>query len=724
MDQKKNGSETHRSQRKWVYIISLAVILSIALIYLIPGENRTSLGAGKNWSEYLGGPGRNHYSILTQIDKTNVHELEVAWEYHTQDSGQIQCNPIIIDGILYGMTAMTKPFAIDAATGKEIWKIKSEETVPYSTSRGLAYWADGDDKRVLYTDGPWLYALEASTGAPVKSFGENGRVSLKAGLGDISQDRIVLSNTPGTVYQDLIIMPLRVSEGADAALGLIQAFNIRNGKLEWVFHTIPKPGELGYDTWPKDIGTNKLIGGANNWAGMSLDKERGILFAPTGSAAFDFYGGNRKGMNLFANCLLALNASTGELIWHYQFVHHDILDRDLPAPPNLMTVRHKGRDIEAVAQITKHGFVYLFDRLTGAPLFPIEELAVPASDIPGEEAWPTQPFPVKPEPFARQYFLEEDISPYAENRDELIETFRKSRSEGPFTPLSAEGTIIYPGLDGGAEWGGAAADPEGILYLNSNEMPWHMALTPAISEEALQKQSLGERMYTINCVACHGVNKKGNPNSGYPSLVAIESRMDSETMKSVITNGKGMMPPFSKFTEEELNSLLAYVRGSEKKDLPPGDSLAAPEETEKIPYQISGYTKFLDKNGYPAIRPPWGTLNAIDMNTGEYVWKITYGEHPELMEKGIPVTGTESYGGPVVTASGLLFIAGTKDKKFRAYDKRNGELLWETRLPAAAFATPSTYEVNGRQYVVIACGGTKLGAEKGDSFIAYALPNE
>ena len=707
---------------KRVYIILLLVIVSGAGLFLLFRKGESSLMAGSNWSEYLGGPGRNHYSTLTQINADNVRELEVAWEYHTTDIGQIQCNPIIIDGILYGMTALTKPFAIDAATGKEIWRIKSEETVPYSTSRGLAYWEDGDDKRVLYTDGPWLYALEANTGAPIKSFGENGRASLKAGLGDISQDRIVLSNTPGTVYKDLIIMPLRVSEGTDAALGLIQAFNIKTGKLEWVFHTIPKPGESGYETWPKDVGTNKLIGGANNWAGMSIDRELGIIYTPTGSAAFDFYGGNRKGINLFANSLLALNAATGELKWHYQFVHHDILDRDLPAPPNLISVNHKGRKIDAVAQITKHGFVFIFDRVTGEPLIPIEELPVPASDIPGEEAWPTQPFPIKPAPFARQNFTEEDINPYAENREALIETFRNSRSEGPFTPLSAKGTIIYPGLDGGAEWGGAAADPDGILYLNSNEMPWHMALIPSVSEEELQKQTLGERMYTINCVACHGVNKKGNPNSGYPSLINIESRMDQETIRSVITNGKGMMPPFPKFSQEEINALLAYVYGNENKSVTNEESMTISDEVEKIPYQISGYTKFLDQNGYPAVRPPWGTLNAIDMNTGEYLWKITYGEHPELMEKGIPVTGTESYGGPVVTASGLLFIAGTKDRKFRAYDKKNGKLLWETKLPAAAFATPSTYVVNGRQYVVIACGGTKLGAPGGDSLIAFALP--
>lgn len=603
---------------------------------------------------------------------------------------------------------------------------KSEGPDSYSTSRGVVYWEDGNDKRILYTSGPWLYALDASTGKPITSFGDSGRASLKSGLGPTSADKMVISNTPGTVYEDLIIMPLRVSEGTDAAMGDIQAFNIKTGKLAWVFHTIPRPGEYGYDTWPQDIYKNTSgVGAANNWAGMSVDRKRGILYVPTGSAAYDFYGASRKGPNLFANCLLALDARTGKRIWHFQLVHHDILDRDPPAPPNLITVKHNGELVDAVAQITKQGYVFVFNRETGDPLFPIKERPVPQSDIPREQSWPTQPLPVKPEPYARQGITENDINPYAENKQELIDTLHKSRSEGPFTPLSERGTIIYPGLDGGGEWGGAAVDPDGIIYINSNEMAWRISLGPASSKEQNVSMSPGQSLYVANCTACHGTNRLGNPASGYPSLLNIGSRSKRESVLNIISHGKGIMPAFPKFTEEQKKSLVGFLFGDEKAaPVPPkepGLNNKIKNDSE-VSYSISGYSKFLDKNGLPAIRPPWGTLNAIDLNTGEYVWKIPYGEIPELKGKGSDAQGAESYGGPVITASGLLFIAGTKDGHFRVYDKTNGKLLWQTQLPAAAFATPSTYELNGKQYVVVACGGTKLGAKGGDSYVAFALP--
>lgn len=703
-----------------------AVVLPILGFISCSPDSGSKDFSNREWREYLGGPDRNHYSVLDQINPDNVNQLEVAWVYHTLDTGQIQCNPIIANGVLYGMTASAQPFAIDAATGDEFWRKKAEEGEDQlSTSRGLVYWEDGDDKRIIYTSGEWLYAVVAATGEVIPSFGDNGRQSLKAGLGKTAAEKMVISNTPGTVYEDLIILPLRLSEGVDAALGHVQAFNIRTGEVEWVFHTIPQPGELGYETWPEDAYKNTEVGGANNWAGMAVDRERGIVYVPTGSAAYDFYGGNRLGKNLFANTLLALNAKTGERIWHYQLVHHDILDRDPPAPPNLITITRDGKKIDAVAQITKQGYVFVFDRETGEPLFPIEERPVPASDVPGEQAWPTQPVPVKPAPYARQTFNEEDINPYAENRDELIATLKNSRSEGPFTPLSEKGTIIYPGLDGGAEWGGAAVDPDGIMYVNSSEMAWRISLGTSVSEEELLSLPVGHRMYTMHCTPCHRADLKGSPTSGFPSLVDLGKRTDKEYVARVITNGKGMMPAFRHLMEEERSALVAYLFGEEKQsEAPKEPGLERSEEAAAIiPYQISGYNKFLDKNGYPAVKPPWGTLNAIDLNSGEYVWTIVYGEYPELMEQGIPQTGAESYGGPVVTASDLLFIAGTKDRKFRAYDKKNGHLLWETILPAAAFATPSTYEVDGKQYVVIACGGTKLGAAGGDSYVAFALPD-
>lgn len=676
------------------------------------------------WREYLGGPDRNHYSTLDQINADNVKQLQVAWQYHTQDSGQIQCNPIIVDGVLYAMTATVQPFALDAETGKELWRLKdSTGTTWYGTSRGVVYWEDKDDKRILFTKESWLYALNAKTGKVIESFGDSGRVSLRAGLGETAKDKFVISNTPGTVFEDQIIMPIRVSEDADAALGHIQAFNIRTGKLEWVFKTIPEPGQYGYDTWPEDSYKNIDVGGANNWSGMAIDRERGIVYIPTGSAAFDYYGGKRMGSNLFSNCLLALDAKTGIRKWHYQFVHHDILDRDAPAPPNLITLTREGKKVDAVAQVTKQGYVFVFNRDTGEPLFPIEEAPVPASDVPGEKAWPTQPRPVKPAPYARQTLTEAEINPYAENKEELLKKFRQSRNEGPFTPLAKNGTIIFPGLDGGAEWGGAAVDPNGIMYVNSSEMPWLISLNESTTPVAVINP--GEQIYAANCSSCHGSERQGNAASGFPSLVDLNNRFQREHVINVITKGKGMMPAFKKLSVREKKLLVAFLYGEpiDEKDKQEILNSNAEKNTPELTYKISGFTKFLDNKGYPAISPPWGTLNAIDLNTGEYVWRKTYGETPELQQKGIPQTGSESYGGPVVTAGGLLFIAGTKDQKFRAYAMKTGELLWETTLPAAGFATPSTYEVNGKQYIVIACGGTKLGAAKGESYVAYALPN-
>jgi quinoprotein glucose dehydrogenase len=693
------------------------------------GENKKSSFGTREWREYLGGPERNHYSVLDQINKENASQLQVAWEYHTGDSGQIQCNPIIVDGVLYGMTATTRPFALDAATGKEIWKGPKDTTDNFSTSRGVSYWQEGDDRRILFTRGPWLYAVDARTGNPISGFGENGRTSLKAGLGETAADKMVMSNTPGTIFEDIIVMPLRLSEGTDAALGHIQAFNVKTGKLAWVFKTIPHPGEPGYETWPKDVYKNTSeVGAANNWSGMAVDRERGIVYVPTGSAASDFYAAAREGSNLFANCLLALDAKTGKRIWHFQFVHHDILDRDCPAPPNLITLNRDGKSVDAVAQVTKQGFVFVFNRETGEPLFPIKEVPVPASDVPGEKAWPTQPLPEKPAPYARQAFTENDINPLSVSKDSLLGLLRNSRSEGPFTPLSERGTIIYPGLDGGAEWGGAAVDPDGIMYVNSNEMAWLISLGPSESKDENLSKNSGQSLYAKNCAQCHGTERRGNPASGYPSLLDIGGKRSRQFVENIIKNGKGMMPAFPKFNDKQREALVAFLYGAEPErpvEKEPGLNNDGGSNNKGIKnYSISGYSKFLDRDGYPAVKPPWGTLNAIDLNTGEYVWKITYGETPELEAKGAAQTGSESYGGPVITASGLLFIAGTKDGFFRVYDKSDGKLIWKTKLPAAAFATPSTYEVNGRQYVVIACGGTKLGAKGGDSYLTFALPEK
>ncbi len=708
-------------------ILPLGLLATLALGWSHFNQNQTDDKPNDytNWGEYLGGPDRNHYSALNQITPENVTQLKVAWTYAAADSGQIQTNPIIVDGVLYGVTPTVQAFALDAATGKELWRFGDPLKVWHSTSRGVTYWApkSGDDTpRIIYTVGPRIYALDAKTGQPIPSFGENGHADLHEGLGAQAKDKFIISNTPGTLFEDLIVMPVRVSEGPDAAPGYIRAFNVRTGKLVWTFRTIPNPGEYGYETWPKEAHKNVDVGAANNWAGMAVDRPRGIIYVPTGSASYDFYGGNRKGQNLFANCLLALDARTGKRLWHFQAVHHDIWDRDFPAPPNLLTINQNGKKIDAVAQITKSGFVYVFDRVTGKPLFPIKEVPVPVSDVPGETTWPTQPIPQKPAAFARQTMTEADINPHSPDRDSLLTAFRKVGSR-LYEPISKRGSLMFPGTDGGAEWGGAAADPnEGILYVNANDVPWIFTMVDAPKDDELAHLSPGQRIYTQNCVSCHGPERKGNARSGYPSLIDIGQRRDRNYVTQIVSNGKGMMPGFTALSAEQKQALVSFLFDDEKQEVSGGSPYPAKVKEPYLPYKVTGYIKFQDSKGHPAIAPPWGTLNAINLNTGEYLWKIPLGEEKEMKAKGIANTGTENYGGPVVTASGLLFIAATKDEKFRAFDKKTGKLLWETDLPAAGFATPATYQVNGKQFVVIACGGAKLGTKKGNQYVAFALP--
>lgn len=675
----------------------------------------------REWREYLGGSDRNHYAALSQINTTNVSSLQKAWEYHSLDSGEVQCNPLMIDGKLYGITASNRLFALNAATGKELWRFEADTAGPSHVNRGIAYWEHGTDRRLLFASKSWLYAIDAETGTPIMSFGDGGRVGLKTGLGDAAADKYVVSTTPGAIYRDIIIMPIRVGEGISAAPGYIQAFNVITGNLEWVFRTIPHPGEMGHDTWPEQAYKDPSIGGANSWAGMAVDHKRGIVFVPTGSAAFDFYGGNRKGKNLFANSLLALDAQTGDYIWHYQAVHHDTWDRDFPAPPNLLTIHKEGKSIDVVAQVTKSGYIFVFNRETGEPIFPIDEVAVPSSRLPGEELWPTQPVPRLPQPFARQVLTEADITWFSDRRDSLLTVFQQA-NKGLFHPLGFEETIVFPGADGGAEWGGAAVDENGVLYVNANEMAWLFSLSPTNGMNGGAAPSSGKQLYNTYCRTCHKPDLSGSPGSGYPSLIDVKTRLSREQVANMITAGKGMMPGFTTIKEQEKQSLINYIFGEEKEEVFEKASTAVVDDVSEVPYVFNGYNKFLDEQGYPAITPPWGTLTAIDLNTGRHVWQIPLGEISALRERGIPITGTENYGGPIVTAGGLLFIAATKDNRFRAFDKRTGKLLWEYELPASGFATPATYELNGKQYVVIACGGGKLGTNKGDSYVAFALP--
>jgi quinoprotein glucose dehydrogenase len=525
----------------------------------------------------------------------------------------------------------------------------------------------------------------------------------------------IAATTPGIIFKDLLILGSIVNETLPAAPGDIRAYDVRTGKIRWTFHTIPHPGEFGYNTWPKDAW--QYIGGANNWSGMSLDEKRGLVFVPTGSASFDFYGSNRKGDNLFANTLLALDAATGKRVWHFQAVRHDIWDRDFPSAPTLVTVQRNGKPVDAVAQIAKSGVVFLFERATGKPLFPIEERRVPQSDVDGEITAKTQPFPTAPPPFARQSFTEDQVTDRTpEAHKAVLERLRQVRSGGQFLPPSLQGTVILPGFDGGGEWGGAAFDPQtGRLYVNANEMPWIMRLV----ERKDTGPITGKSLYTQKCATCHRADRAGSPPE-FPSLIGIGEKHTDSEIDNVIRKGNGRMPGFADMKPEETKAITRYIaKGEEKElDLGAGRSTAATDQK----YRFDGYNKFLDPDGFPAIKPPWGTLNAIDLNKGTIAWQIPFGEHPELVEK-MGITGSENYGGPIVTAGGVIFIgATTRDRKFRVFDKDTGGLLWQTLLPAGGNATPATYEVNGRQYVVIGAGGGKSGAPSGGSYVSFALP--
>lgn len=690
------------------------------------------------WQVYGGNKEANHYSSLNQIDTNNVTQLEVAWTYHTGDADsmtQIQVNPIIIDSTLYAVSPKLKLFALDAAAGKEKWvfdpmndsTVKKERNFGMNVCRGVTFYSDNkDSQRIFYSANSQLYCIDAKTGIPVKSFGQNGKIDLHNDLGrDISKLYVAMTS-PGIIYKDMIIVGCRVSEEADAAPGFIRAYDVHSGKLRWIFHTIPQPGEFGYDSWD-DKDAWKHIGGVNAWSGFSLDEKNGILFAPLGSASYDFYGGRRTGNNLFANCVLALDASTGKRIWHFQTVHHDVWDRDLPTAPVLVSLKKDGKTIEAIAQTTKSGFIFLFNRKTGESIYPIHETPVPnQSELSGEKLSFTQPVPSFPKPFARQILSEKDLndlvsdSSYAGIKNRLAHY----HTGNMFNPPSKEGTVIFPGFDGGAEWGGPAYDPlTGILYVNASEMPWILTMVDVKNkpEKAETNLQAGTRIYNINCMNCHGPQREGSAN--YPVLIGINKKYNQQKFEQIVSSGRRMMPAFKQLDKEEMNALASFILDNKKEQR---QKFIAPQKTKDLwydlPYSSTGYNKFLTKEGYPAVKPPWGTLNAIDLNTGNLLWKDTLGDYPELKAKGIH-SGTENYGGPVVTAGGLVFIAATSDAKIRAFNKSTGKLLWEADLPAAGFATPSVYEVNGKQYLVIACGGGKLGKRTSDAYVAFALMN-
>src|SRR5436190_8281151 len=657
-----------------------------------------------------GGVDNIRYSPLTQINRRNVAQLKVAWTYDSHDAfkgSEMQSNPIVVDGVLYVTTPTMKVVAVDAATGREIWKFDPGNGAGGRfRHRGVTVHKD----RVFVTYRNWLYALDRKNGQPIASFGASGRVDLRDGLGMPPERASVSASTPGSIFEDTLILGSSVPETLPGTPGHIRAYDVNTGKLRWTFHTIPQPGEFAYDTWPADA--YKLIGGANAWAGVTVDTKNAMVFASTGSASFDFFGINRHGDNLFANCVLALDARTGKRLWHFQGIRHDVWDWDFPAAPNLVTVKRNGRSVDAVAQITKFGYVYVLDRKTGEALFPIRQRKVPPSEIEGEKLAESQPYPLKPPPFTRHGLTEDMLTKRTpEAHAAVLERFRQFGS-GMYAPPSERGIIVFPGFDGGAEWGGAAFDPESaLLFVNSNEMPWIVRLIP----------NNDTSLYKVNCATCHRDDRTGTPSA--PSLVDVGQRRTREQIVTLIREGTGRMPGFPDMGGRNIADLTDFLLTGVDK----GEAPAFKNDPAWLRYRIDGETLFRDPDGYPPITPPWGTLNAIDLNAGTIRWQIPLGEYPELAAKGLQNTGSDNYGGPLVTAGGLLFIGATNfDRKFRAFDKATGSLLWEDALPLSGTATPCTYEAGGRQFVVVPAGGGRsrpgTPAVSGGLYVAYALP--
>lgn len=670
-----------------------------------------------DWAANGGDPGRSQYSPLSQINLQNVQKLRPAWVFNAGEftGSPWEANPLVIDGVIYTTTPKLKVVALDGATGKRLWQFD-----PYggaeagqTLNRGVSYWRKGSEARILFTAGPHLYALDAKAGRQIQTFGKQGRVDLREGLGIDPESAYVDATSPGAIYDDLIAIGTRVGEGVISAPGHIRAYDVRTGAMRWIFHTIPHPGEQGHDTWPKEAW--RWAGGANAWGGISVDTKRGIFFAGTGTSTYDYWGGNRHGDNLFANTVLALDARTGERVWHYQTIRHDVWDRDLATPPTLVTIERDGRKIDAAVQTTKQGVLYVFDRVTGRPLFPVGERRLPPSDVPGESLAKTQPIPMKPAPLARQDFTEADVNDITpEIRQAILADIRKNkyRLGAAFTPPSIEGTVTTPGLAGANGWGGAAFDPAtSLLYVNSSEVPILLKLLP-VKEGIVSR---GRATYLENCAACHGADMKGNGHE-VPSLVGVGGRMGRRELGTLIMKGRGRMPGFPNLSFEQVTNLMDILYGGSGAVAGNGKS-AHP----LVPYVLTGMNDFLGPDGYPAIKPPWGTLNAVDLKTGDIVWKVPLGEYPELKAKGVPPTGTKNFGGPIVTAGGLVFIGATMDEKFRAFDARTGKVVWQTDLPGSAFATPSTYMIGGKQYVLIAAGGGQ-NRKAADALIAFALP--
>jgi quinoprotein glucose dehydrogenase len=667
------------------------------------------------WRDYEGSPDSAQYSALTQINKSNVSQLQQVWFYPSGNNGfRYGFNPLVVDGVMYVLGKDNNLVALDAVTGKELW-VHDNNKPRIITNRGINYWESKDrsERRLFYSTNNILHAVDARTGKPVNSFGDHGNVDLREGLGrDPQTIRQIESGSPGRVFENLLILGSATGEEYNSPPGDIRAYDVLTGKIVWIFHTVPHPGEFGYDTWPKDAW--KYVGGTNDWGGMTIDEKRGIAYFPLGSPTYDFYGADRTGTGLFGNCLLALDARTGKYLWHFQAVHHDLFDYDLTTSPKLLTVKHDGKMVDVVAAAGKDGFLYVFDRVTGKPIWPIVERPVPQSDMPGEHSWPTQPFPTAPPPFATQTFTPDDVDPYISDpaeRAKIKQQLQNARNEGIFTPATTKDTVEMPGNNGGGNWGSGAVDPAtGTLYITTKNAPSMIKLEPNRPKRVMTgtPETEGRILYIQNCQSCHTSELTGQPPS-IPSLVDVVTRIGADRVKSTIQNGASPMPAFTSLSDKEVDSLVAYLAAPSKAHVPPDvlAYLSAPRPPPPPPSPGTPTTRYWTGYGYmnsseglPANKPPWSTITAYDLNKGTIKWQIPWGSVTELAAKGIKDTGSFwPRGGVIVTAGGLIFSGTISDATIRAYDKDTGKILWEQVMPAGPEGIPAVYEVNGREYL-------------------------